>query len=62
MNWVYLTLVFGNVEGDARFDMKFDPKLWRTKEEDDIPQGEHVSFHRGSLFMSDESGDIAKNS
>jgi dihydrofolate reductase len=44
VNRVYLTLVFGNVEGDARFDMKFDPKLWRTKEEDDISQGEHDEF------------------
>lgn len=44
VNRVYLTLVFGGVDGDARFDMEFDPKLWRTKREEDIPSGEHDEF------------------
>jgi dihydrofolate reductase len=44
VNRVYLTLVFGDIAGDARFTMKFDLKAWRTKEEIDIPPGEHDQY------------------
>jgi dihydrofolate reductase len=33
VNKVYLTEVLANIEGDAKFDMKFPPKQWRSVEE-----------------------------
>ncbi|WP_436150426.1 dihydrofolate reductase [Bosea sp. LjRoot90] len=33
VNKVYLTEVLANIDGDARFDMKFPPNKWRSVEE-----------------------------
>jgi dihydrofolate reductase len=44
VNRVYLTLVFGDIVGDAKFDKQFPSKVWRTKEEIDIPAGEYDEY------------------
>ncbi len=38
INKVYLTEVFSNlITGDAKFDIDFDPKTWRTIKEEEHP-------------------------
>jgi dihydrofolate reductase len=44
VNRVYLTLVFGDVVGDAKFEKRFPNKVWRTRDELDIPAGEHDQY------------------
>lgn len=44
VNRVYLTLVFGEIAGDAKFEKQFPSKVWRTKEEVDIPASDYDEY------------------
>ena len=50
VNKVYLTEVYtGKIEGDAKFDMKFDRRTWKTVSEESIVKKEGVDDY-GFLF------------
>jgi Dihydrofolate reductase len=44
INKVYLTEVFANINGDAKFDFDFDRKQWRTGSEVDYPASDYDDY------------------
>jgi dihydrofolate reductase len=41
INRVYLTEVFADINGDAKFDREFDKRIWRFRDEEDHPASEY---------------------
>jgi dihydrofolate reductase len=45
INKVYLTEVFSNmIRGDAKFEIGFDPEIWRTIKEEEFPSTNHDQY------------------
>lgn len=45
INKIYLTEVFSNIiSGDAKFDIEFDPSVWKTIKEEEFPATNHDQY------------------